>query len=365
MKKQNQPGHITLRYSLDWIHLNSLDEEETIRDYPIKTAEDAYSEAFNPVKHATWLPGSLTSMKVMNNCVFPTADNPDYLSDVRVRMWVAPNTTVTFSNQHLPQVLGFEEEAIPPKTKRGQIPIVNEHPTEYKMIQLFGEPSVTDLPGTDLRGTKMNSYTTNNVILSPEVQLMTEKQNEKNPLKLLADYGPTINQLAKSLNFYLDLEFDSATTRKFKFNFPNNPNISVKLMMPSDVIRQLGFDPTVGEYIDQRSVANSIPISVDTEDLGKKAVALVYDTGMVAVDTSQEKSNMTSHSGNLLMSTLHPKLDGTLRNRIYFKDVVRVHVSNRNPDLKFLLYKFDDKGIKCSLDWPVGAYIFGTLSGKL
>jgi hypothetical protein len=101
----------------------------------------------------------------------------------------------------------------------------------------------------------------------------------------------------------------------------------------------------------------------DTENLAKKAIALVYDTGMVAVDLDDHGSYLNSHSGNTLMATLHPRGDGTLRNRIFHSQVARVNVSERNPHLVFILYRFDDNNNKSKLGWPVGAYVFGTLTG--
>lgn len=349
----------------DWFHLDSLETEETVREYSIKTAEDAYGETFDPTKHATWLPASLASMTSMNNCVFPSTNNAEYLADTRIRMWIAPNTTITFSNANLPLVLGFEEASIPPKTQRGQIAFVNEDVTEFKQIILFGAPTVTNLPIANLKNSNMNSYTTKNTIVSPQEQLVTQKQHEKNPVKLLDDYAPVIKNLGKCMNLLMDLEYDEAVTKKFKVVFPSNPNIAVSLLLPIHVMRQMGFDPSRGEYIDQKSTASSISGTLDTTELAKKALALVYDTGMVAVDLADERDCMNTYSGNFNMTYLFCQPDATMRNQNNLHcDVPRVHVSSRNKELKFFLYRFDDLNRKYMLDWPVGAYIYGLLSSK-
>lgn len=348
----------------DWFHLEALDEEETIRGYVAKTADQAYGEEFDPAKHATWLPPSLQRYEQFNNCVYPTSDNAEYLADIRLRMWVAPNTTITFSNNSLLLAMGFLLTQIPEKTGRGQIPYVNTDLINYTMFSPYDSPGMT-LPAEEIKGTKLNCYVTNRTVLSPVNYLVTTKEREKNPTSLYEDYAKSIESLGKLMNIYMTLEFNRTGNKKFAIKYPNNANIIVRVNLPAPVMRQLGFDPAVGEWIDQRSVAIPVSTTIDTENLEQKALALVYDTGMVAVDLFQQTSQLSSHSGNTLMATLHPKKDGTLRNRIYFGDVPRVYVSNANPDLKFAIYRFDDDNVKHKLGWPVGAYVFGTLTGKV
>lgn len=349
---------------IDWLHMESVNENETLRGYQEEHAEEIYGEPFNAEKHATWLPGSLANMKQFNNCIFPTITSEEFMDDIRLRLWIAPNTTITFSNQNLPLAMGITAEQMPSKNKRGQIPFVNENKEHYMMVYPWDKPLVDDLPIAELRGVKINCYTTKDTLLSPLGQLVTEKQRVRDPVKLAQDYSKTMLEMGKKMNIYLSLTFDQAT-KLFKVVFPNNRNIAVRLFVPFDVVQQLGFDPSYGEIIDDRSVPSPVKTDLETEDLEKKSVALVYDAGMVAVDLSQQRSQLSSHSGNFLMATLHPRKDGTLRNRIYFGDVPRVHVSSTNPDLRFMLLRFDDRGIKSPLDWPVGAYVFGTLNGKV
>lgn len=348
---------------VDWMHLDSLEEGETLRGFQENTAMEAYGEAFDPAKHATWLPPSLTHMTNLNNCVFPTTDDPEYLENIRLRVWVGPNTTVTFSNGHLMEAMGFQAHQIPGKNSRGQVPLVNNNTTSYQSFLAFDPPKI-NLPVAELRAIKVNTYLTNEVTFSPVAQLTTKKERERNPLLLCEDYSAVLRQLARSVNCYMDLQYEAAT-KKFKIVFPNNPNIFVRVFVPVPVMGLLGFDPSQGESIDQRSVLSPVSASVDTTNLYEKAVALVYDTGMVAVDLYEQGSQLSSHSGNTLMATLHPRKDGTLRNRVYFDDVPRVRVSLTNPNLKFVLYRFDDFNRKSDLGWPVGAYVFGTLTGKV
>jgi hypothetical protein len=348
----------------DWFHLEALDEEETIRGYAESTAQQAYGEEFDPAKHATWLPPSLQKFDKFNNCIFPTSKNAEYLADVRLRMWVAPNTTITFSNNSLLTAMGFLLTQIPEKTGRGQIPYVNTDVTNYAMFSPYDAP-VSVLPVTEVRGSKINCYVTNPTVLSPIRYLKTTREREKNPTHLYEDYARSIESLGRLMNVYTTLEFNKAGNKKFAFKFPTNPNITVRVSLPASVMRQLGFDPANGEWIDQRSVAIPVSTTIDTENLEQKALALVYDTGMVAVDLYQQTSQLSSHSGNTLMATLHPKKDGTLRNRIYFGDMPRVYVTSANPDLKFAVYRFDDNNVKHKLGWPVGAYVFGSLTGKV
>jgi len=362
---QNKPpGTLYPAVFFDWVHLLSFDEGETIRDYQRSTAEDAYGEAFSEEKHNNWLPPSLVKFEQFNTCVFPTADNEEYLDDIRIRMWVAPNTKITFSNQELPLALGLNESQIPEKTKRGQIEFENTNVFEYKRYFAMDSPLINPLVDK-LRGVKVNAYVSNSYVLSSVAVLETNKQRERDPTLLCEDYAVTVKNLASSINLVMSLEYNKNNSKKFTFNYPANENISVKVYLPNVVLKQLGFDTSMGEYILPTSVSSQVLGEIVIDEYEKKALALVYDTGMVTIDLYEQHSQLSSHSGNTLMATLHPKKDGTLRNRIHFNDVPRVHVSSTNPDMKFVLYRFDDNNKKFYLGWPVGAYIFGTLTGKV
>jgi hypothetical protein len=344
----------------DWIHLEGYDEDQ--ETFIETEATNLYSEAFNAAKHAAWLPNSLSSRDEINKFIFPTTNKAEVLDVVRLRMWVAPNTTVTFSNKNLPLALGFQEAQIPAKNKRGQVPFVNDDPTQYKMFFVHDPPKV-DVTLAELRGTKMNCYTTKDFVMSPMGQLVSQKQMEFDPVNLCRDFAKGISTLAKTMNIYMDLKFDD-NEKKFQFVFPQNNSISVRVFVPPTVFYLLGYDPSYGDFINERSVSSPVPRKVDdTENLAKKALALVYDTGMVAVDLDDHASYLNSYSGSTLMATLYPRADGTLRNRIVRSQVARVNVSQTNPHLNFILYRFDDYNNKSKLGWPVGAYVFGTLTG--
>lgn len=351
-------------FFIDWIHFEALDDDQTIRGYQRENAQALYGEEFADDKHDIGLPVSLKEFTEYNDCIFPKTNTEEFLSNINIRLWVAPNTTVTFSNYNLLKALGFNTQQLPGRTKRGQVPLVNESVDEYRMFNAMESPVFGALPVADLRGTKINTYVTKKSILSPMGALVTQKQREKDPTQFGADFASALRDLGKKVNIMIDLKY-SAVTRTFSVEYPNNPNIEARMYIPASLISQLGFEATYGDCLDQRMTAKPLEIEVDAENLEKKSLALVYDTGMVAVDLSQQKSHLSSHSGNVLMTTLHPLNDGTLCNRIFFKDVVRIQVTSTNPDLRFLLYRFDDHGIKCPLAWPIGAYVFGTLTGKV
>lgn len=348
---------------IDWLHLLAYDEDTTLQMFIEAEAKDLYGEEYNAAKHATAMPPSVKNREEFNQCIFPTSIDPDVLDGIRLRLWVAPNTTITFSNKNMPLALGFQESQLPPRNKVGQVPFMNNSTTDYKLFFAHDMPAI-NVSTSGLRGTKINCYLTKNVVHSDMVSLNTTKQREREVTTLFEDYAKTFETLGKSVNVYLSLLFDEAT-QTFSFKYPNNPNVMIRIYVPPIVMHQLGFDSSSGEYIKQIDVGKPVVTQVDTSELDKKALALVYDTGMIAVDLDEQSSTLSSHSGNLLMATLHPKMDGTLQNRIYFGELPRVHVSSNNRDLKFLLYRFNDYNEKNKLGWPVGAYVFGTLTGKV
>lgn len=349
----------------DWVHLKAMEENETVREYQEKTALEAYGEAFDSRKHATWLPPSLASMSEMNNCIFPTTNNMEYLDEVRVRMWVGPNTTITFPNSQLPMALGFSVQQIPLKSKKNQVPFVNVDPQSYTCLMAWG-PAQFNLPVNQIKGTKIHCYTTNTTIRSPPSHLRTEKQREYNPDLLASDYGPAFESLGKTVNCSLNLEF-IPSTKKFKITFPNNPNITMKVHLPSKVIRQLGYEPSACEFITPNSISREVKTSLDTVDLEKKAKALVYDTGMVVAFLDvQSGGSSNTVSDQTILATLMPRIDGVLRNRLsQIRDVPRVYLSNFSPDMHVLLYRYNDRNERMPLDWPVGGYVYGEVTGKV
>lgn len=340
----------------DWFHLDALGDGETIQGYQEKTSEIAYGEAFDPAKHSTWLPPSLAGKMEMNNCIFPTMNNQEFLKDVRVRMWIAPNTTITFPNSVLPKILGFGADQVPTKSKRNQVPFENQDAQHYLCLTTEDKPQFK-LPSDSIRGTNINCYTTSNAVTSPRANLQTKKKHKYNPVQIFSDYAPAFEKLAKSINIILSLSFDSAS-KTFLINFPNNPNIYVRIHLPSKVMRQLGFDMSLGEFIDNRTVSLPVGSTLDTTDLEKKAKALVYDTGMVVV-------SMKEHTGQTTMATLEPQKEGVLRNRPSRWELPQVHLSSINPGMHFMLQRFNDNNQRFSLDWPVGAYVFGEIVGLL
>jgi len=369
--KNKPPGTYYSPVFFDWCHMEGLNEDTTMSKYTEETAKDAYGENFDAAKHRTWLTPSMALVKADENdkmvqdCAFPTQNVESYMADVRVRMWIAPNTMVTFSNPQLPIVLGFQDYQIPPRSKKGQTEYTNEDVKNYLVVPAHGPPMV-NVPVDKVKATKLNCYVAKSTVLSPVTELKTNRKEERDPKLLVVKYAEVISKLAKVMNVYMNLEYSEAT-KKFKVVYPTNANISIRIFVPTHVLSQLGYDPSErsSDCIEQKSTPGIVSLTVDVEDLEKKGRALVFDTGMMAVDVEEQTSHLSSHSGTFLMATLHPREDGTLRNRVYLWDVPRVQVSYTNPNLRFVLYRFDDVNHRIPLGWPVSAYVFGTLNGRV
>lgn len=179
-------------------------------------------------------------------------------------------------------------------------------------------------------------------------------------------YSPTIEKLARSINCYLTLGFESEA-KKVSLHFPNNADIYVRVFLSSKVMRQLGYDMSHREFIDHRSVPSAVvSLTLDTGNFEKKARALVYDTGMVVVSMNDQMGGAACNSQHDLttMATLEPEYRGVLRNRPSPIDSPQVFLSSINPDMHFLLHRFNDKNKKFPLGWPVGAFVFGEIVGQ-
>lgn len=345
----------------DWIHLQALDENETAQSFSEKMAQEAYGEAFSSTKHATWLPQSLAEMTEMNNCIFPTTKKTDFLEEVRLRMWIGPNTTVAFPNDQLPLALGFQAEQIPSKSVKNQVRFVNEDHQKYQCLMAWSAPTV-NIPVKVVRDTKIHCYLTKDSIRSPFAILETRKKREYYPALLAEDYGPTIRELGKSINCFVGLEYDP-TSSKFKITFPENPDIYLRIYLPMKVLIQLGFQ---NDYIDKNSDPSVVKENLDTKNFVEKGQALVQSTGMVIVALEEYRYESSNSEWNeMIMVALSPKMGGSLCDRKYTACRQEVCLSRFDPDMHFVLYRLNDRGQKRKLNWPVGSYIHGILTGKV
>lgn len=232
-------GRIYPPIYIDWFHLRSLFEDDAVVDFYKRMAIDFYGEAFDETKHMASIPGTLANFQGINRFLFPTTENEEILKDIRIRIHMAPNTTLAFSNNDLPEFLGFAEEQLPLERVNKQVQFYNNQVNAFGTLECKNEPFVFVAKGA--RTSKVHVYFYAKVGESPTGIISTTRARERNPAHLADDYNKGIEALAKSCNFLLQLTFD-ANERRFKFKYPNNPYCTITILVPTYVAHQLGYD---------------------------------------------------------------------------------------------------------------------------
>lgn len=354
----NKPaGFIFPAVVFDWFHLSSLSKKGEADAFHQSLAKDLYGEEYDESKHSNWLPAIYREKTKLNNMVFPTKMKPEMASSIRIRMTISPNVTVAFSNEDLPNALGFSEAQMPQK-KNKQFQFANTLPNSLLPITCFNTPTMVLQSMT----TKVHVYPTQTKLVSQMGILKTTKKRERNPSEMVTDYNAVINNLAATMNLNISLEHDVAN-KKYKFVYPSATGVAVKFRVPNYIGHRLGYGHV--DLITPSMTNGSYPQEVATgDDVEKLARTLVYDTGMVVVSLGQRGSQQTQQFSTTYMATLEPEYSGVLTTKCT-SDMPRVQVTYFNPSLEFVLSRFSENNEPTPLDWKVGSYVRGTLIGKV
>lgn len=345
---------------IDWFHLRTLFGDDTEGFYK-DNAKELYGEEFDPVKHKITITEEMRNFGDINTFKFPTSDDETVMSDIRLRIIMAPNTTLAFSNTDLPEFMGFGDLQLPEERVNKQVQFYNNRASSLHIIDVQKEPSVFVARGA--RTSKVHVYFYAKEGESPVGYISTTRAGERKPAQLAEDYSKGISALAKSCNFNLRLQFVEEEGR-FKFVYPSNPYVTINIRVPSYVAHQLGYDEI--ERIKPTMIPKAMfKPDVDQKDYAKKATTLVLDTGMVVVNLEQNSSQQISQFQTTMMAILEPTREGVMKINNNSMLVPRVSVSYYNPVLEFVLHRFNEIGEPASLEWKVGAYIQGVLSGKV
>lgn len=232
-------GRIYPPIYIDWFHLQTLFEEDNTPEFYKQKAKDFYGEAYDATKHLANIPGTLHNYPGINQFLFPTTENEEIMKDIRIRIHMAPNTILAFSNNDLPEFLGFADDQLPDERVNKQVQFYNNQVNAFQIIECKNEPFVFVAKGA--RTSKVHVYFYAKIGESPTAIISTTRARERNPAQLADDYNKSIEALAKSCNFLLQLTYN-AVDRKFQFKYPNNPYCTLIVQVPTYVAQQLGYD---------------------------------------------------------------------------------------------------------------------------
>ena len=390
---QQPPGLWHQAFFIDWIDARALRQgpPEKQQDYYQAMSYQFYLSSHPPELNT--LPTSLGDVAGINKLPFPTRlvsaagkgdldqsvmvvdstleeeefqeAQEDLMEDesilrmnVRVRIHVMPNTTVSFNNPNILKALGFDETQYGKRGGKNRFHLVNA--TANKMLVLAArrpsEPAIEE----GMRTNFIYLSSTYAGVILPTVPIDTTRERENNPVLLAEDYNKGFRLLAGIANYRLGFEYDPVQ-RKFLFVFPPNDKLQVVVKIPSHLSRQLGYGNK--ERITAKDVPDPVDTTLDVTDNERRSRALVFDTGLVAVAHEHEGSVQTVGLVNEFVAALFPEYSGVLTAKsVNHPGMV---VSQFGSFFKFCLYRFSEENKAAALDWPCGSFIEGVLHGQV
>lgn len=347
-------GCITPLVVFDWHHVSAISPKVDKEAFYSGQLADLYVGTFDPTTIGTDIPSAFDGIVELNKYPFPTKASA--LEEIVIRVTLAPNVTIAFSNNILASALGFSDSQYSQITKL-QYRIQNASTTMYKSFYCENTPLLANIMYT----TKINVYPTNKFVVSEKSTLTTTQERERKPSLLVADYNKSINALAKTMNIDFTLVHD-ADEKKFKFVYPEASGLKLFLRVTPYIGHRLGYGHVT--LIKPSMQTTSYHEDVESDSVEALAKVLVYDTGMVVVSLDQQASKQTYQFTNTVMAIMESDQAGIMTTKPGV-EYSRVPVSSFNSTLEFVLSKFNETNEPIPLNWKVAAYVRGVLIGKV
>ena len=349
-------GQVGAPFFIDWSYPGFDSTELSEVEFYRASAILFYNENYDEAKHWNRLPASARHIEGANNLVFPTTGDNDLLSEIRLRLWIAPNTTVSFSSDNILHALGMK--ALGPRGKLNRYQFENNSSTEYRRIDIWDPPDLEISPG--FARSKIYLSPTTDQIASQPFELPTTRQRAINNGHLAEDLNRTLMLHAAKYNMSFGLRYGEAD-KKFKFAFPENPGLKIAIRISAPLAHRLGF----AEKERIRKEDDPIPMAPDAnKELGPKSQTLVFDTGMTIITMDNTANNYTLGFKDEIMSVLYPKNPGILESHPNVRPSYFPYHSGAQK-LEFSIWRFSETCSPVPLSWKTGGYLDGVLVGTV
>ena len=336
-------------------------------------AQLTYGEEYDPRVHYNALGASVRSLPKANNFLFPTTTltDADYRATIRLRLWIAPNTRLHWSNANQLEYLGFSMTQFPPRDSRSkQYHIDNPFLKGYRTVTALGVPGLARGLNTN---TRLYCSPITYELYSEELEMEIEKVRLKDDLDVEEKFKLSTLRLMRNSNVDVSFRLD-LSTNTFSFVFPAQTDLVLAVVYCNkDLAMRLGYGPTT--RISKESVPRPVvPSSQATLMAAEvKSKTLVQDTGNVFVTVDNVGSMLTSGTRDYFMAMLYPISDGTLETKplcynppsVYLPATSGTGGSAANVNMVFNLFKFDYNGEPVPFDWKNAANICGLLRAGL
>ena len=313
----------------------------------------------DPAVHSNKLQPTQMQVPQSNPFLFPSQayESEELLVTLRIRICVAPNTKVLFSQKKMLTLLGFQTE----KRVGYKYEFVNPSLNSYMYFVAENPPTLKFF-----NYGKINAAVLSNTIVTPVQNISMTLREKRSNNELFKHLKKMIDSLTNQTNIQFDVVYDS-TEEKFQFKFTTNDAIKTTLFCVTDLSNRLGFG--VKREINATDV--STPVKNVIEKSSEKAKILAFDTGHVIITCFNTSSNQTSISNNQYMASLLPDHSGIMTiSPCYgeYPNFIPPNYEHNNQNTVPLLcnmLKFNDIGEPVLFQWKTGAYISGILQGKV
>jgi hypothetical protein len=341
---------------VDWYRDGWEESGMSFKTFHESTKAAYYKDTYDPAVHDNALPTSAKGLTMLNNLAFPDTTEEEVLKTIRVRLSIAPNTRIAFSNEHILKSLGFTEDQIPAKVNKqhNYTNILSE-----RIISISGQQGVKTVT-TEGKNSKITPYLASRTQPARNHIIKTSRKRELDPDELAKDVSAVIEIISKECNQAFGISFNKQGN-KFVFEYPTHIATKVVMHMPPRLSKLLGFQPV--DTISSPTQPEALSPLVESSESEHQGRTLVFDIGMASVNLEDYFSDSTSNFSSMSMATLEANYSGTMSTRANHS-MPSVHVTYFKPDLEFSLFRFNEKGLPAPLGLPCAAYLQGVLCGK-
>ena len=339
----------------------------------VKALSQLYYEvdAEHVERYGNALPLSLRKMTGVNNYLLPTTlvsedgeVEEEVLSNLRLRIHVAPNVTAAFSSEAQLEGLGFTAVQLGGRGKKKRYCFDNiGFGSDYLVFTAANEPS-TSMPAS-----------TGKIYVSPTNTSFRFEQRRinfpagsfsQNDLVLGIVRDAFARAQATSGTAFPQLRYEAAKSQ-FRFEFPANDRLSVKVECDDRLADRLGFGPV--NRITRSVRSSAVRDGNSTADATELSKIIVMDAGKSIVTLNEGSSMDTYGVDDLAMTTLFPTSSGTLKMGGGFSRPTFLPFSGSggpNPhlaEIAFKIWTLKANSERIPLSWPCTFTVEGTLEG--
>jgi hypothetical protein len=361
-------GIKNIPFFFDWTDLRFLEQPPDVSwDHYVRTtmALSYYGVPFKEELHYNALPLSAQNVPGANNYLFPTQLNAITLQHLRFRMFFSPNSISTFSTDEQLLSMGFSAEQIGPRRSNRRFNFGNVSLKAYGTEQASNQLTFVMEQKNQL---KIGLFQNLSHFTSSNVSCQTTKKQQRKNVDIIVAVKKALEELSTFTNIITSANYYSATS-VFAMIFPENNNIAVTIVMPTELTERLGFGLS-GEIDHRHGTGQPFSDKPDFENAVAKARALVYDTSIVVVTDDNSRSNTTSDTSENFVANLMPSWEGVLKLTNLFHKAPKMRLptvftgsSNKIP-ATFRLHRYLDSERMMNLQWLEDAYVFGILRGS-